>query len=343
MCASDGDIAASVSGALEGDQPVSHMRTRVNYDANNHRANLKYPEVPEPLEVGTYDNHTHLEIADGDEPLHFTEHLDLANQSGMLGVVQVGVTLESSKWSAAVAAVEPRVLAAVALHPNEAPLYETKTRLDEAIAGIAELATQPRVRAIGETGLDFFRTAGEVGLELQQYSFEEHIRIAKENNIALQIHDREAHDQVVKTLKRVGAPERVVFHCYSGDTDLAQICNENGWYMSFAGNITIKRNQYLRDSLLLARPELILVETDAPFLTPEPFRGRPNAPYLVPVTVRFMASVLGKGVNELATQLTKNTERVYGLWADDIDEATLAAGHSSMPEINLPTDSSKVP
>jgi TatD DNase family protein len=188
--------------------------------------------------------------------------------------------------------------------------------LDTAIAEIEALAKQPRVRAIGETGLDFFRTEGENDLELQQHSFEEHIRIAKENNIALMIHDRDAHDQVVETLLRVGAPEKVVFHCYSGETDLAEICIDNGWYMSFAGNITIKRNQHLRDSLIMAPKELILVETDAPFLAPEPFRGRPNAPYLVPITVRFMAEQRGVEVNELAAQLALNTERVYGSWAE---------------------------
>mgnify|MGYP000140218648 FL=1 len=203
-----------------------------------------------------------------------------------------------------------------ALHPNEAPLYKTRENLDAAIAEIEALAKQPRVRAIGETGLDFFRTEGENDLELQQHSFEEHIRIAKENNIALMIHDRDAHDQVVETLLRVGAPEKVVFHCYSGETDLAQICIDNGWYMSFAGNITIKRNQHLRDSLIMAPKELILVETDAPFLAPEPFRGRPNAPYLVPITVRFMAEQRGVEVNELAAQLALNTERVYGSWAE---------------------------
>jgi TatD DNase family protein len=207
-------------------------------------------------------------------------------------------------------------LAAVALHPNEAPLYESKAALDAAIAQIAELAKQPRVRAIGETGLDFFRTEGDDSIALQRHSFEEHIRIAKENNIALMIHDRDAHDDVVETLRRVGAPEKVVFHCYSGETDLAQICNDNGWYMSFAGNITIKRNQHLRDSLAMARNDLILIETDAPFLAPEPFRGRPNAPYLVPITARFMAEVRGEDLNELCAQLAANTEAVYGSWSE---------------------------
>lgn len=340
MCASESDIAATTSSALVDGLPAAHMRTRRHYDANEHRADLNYPELPEPLTVGTYDNHTHLEIADGKEPLHYLEHLDLANRAGMLGVVQVGVTLESSRWSAALAAIEPRVLAAVAIHPNEAPRYGSKAKLDEALAGIAQLASQPRVRAIGETGLDFFRTEGDEAIALQKYSFEEHIRIAKENNIALMIHDREAHDEVVETLNRVGAPEKVVFHCYSGDTSLAEICNANGWYMSFAGNITIKRNQHLRDSLALARPELIMVETDAPFLTPEPYRGRPNAPYLVPITVRFMAQVLGRTVDEVAAQLTANTERVYGSWAEGLVQPTSAA--QSAVE-TLPSDSSETP
>lgn len=275
---------------------------------------MSYPPLPEALEVATYDNHTHFDIAYGDEALSTEQQLDKAESVGIKGVVQVGVTLETSKWSAALAAKEPRVLAAVAIHPNEAPEYRNLTKLDEAIAEIADLATQPRVRAIGETGLDFFRTDGDELLSLQQHSFEEHIRIAKENDIALMIHDRDAHEQVVSTLKRVGAPSKVVFHCYSGDVDLAQICIDNGWFMSFAGNITIKRNEHLRNSLAMAPEELILVETDAPFLTPEPFRGRPNASYLVPITVRKMAEVRGVDVNELATQLTQNTEYVYGLW-----------------------------
>lgn len=293
------------------------IRSRAAGDEPVDKKQLNYPPLPEPLEVGTYDNHCHLEFAfdDAEPPMNHIENLNLASEVGMLGVVQVGVTLESSKWCAQLAAEEPRVLAAVALHPNEAPLYGNRKNLDEAIAEIAELATQPRVRAIGETGLDFFRTEGEGSIELQQHSFEEHIQIAKDNNIAMQIHDRDAHGDVVKTLLRVGAPERTVFHCYSGDTDLAEICIANGWYMSFAGNITIKRNQHLRDSLKLAPRELILIETDAPFLTPEPFRGRTNSPYLIPITLRFMAAELGLEVNELAAQLTKNTETVYGDWA----------------------------
>lgn len=291
------------------------IRTRSSYDGSKPE---HYPAIPEPLELGTYDNHTHLEIADGERPMSVAEHVEAMKAAGMLGAVQVGVTLESSVWSAEVAASEPMLLAAVALHPNEAPLYESRAALDDAIAQIAQLAKQPRVRAVGETGLDFFRTEGQAALEAQAHSFEAHIQIAKENDIALMIHDREAHDNVVATLKRVGAPDRVVLHCFSGDVELAEICQENGWYLSFAGNITFKKNQHLRDAMLSVSPELLLIETDAPFLTPEPLRGRPNAPYLVPHTLRFMADLLGWDEVRLARQLNQNTERVYGLWSEGL-------------------------
>jgi len=291
-----------------------HIRSRQFFDADGNRKNLSYPELPEPLLVGTYDNHTHLEIADGDQPMDYRDHMSLAVQVGILGAVQVGVTLESSRWCAEVSAKDSRLLAAVAIHPNEAAKYESKESLDDDIEGIAQLAGEPRVRAIGETGLDFFRTEGAKGIEFQQYSFERHIDIAKQHNLALQIHDRDAHDKVVETLLRVGAPDKVVFHCYSGDLELAKICTDNGWYASFAGNITIKRNQHLRDSLKAMPKTQILVETDAPFLTPEPLRGRPNAPYLVPITLRFMAEQLGMDANELSGQIALNTVEVYGSW-----------------------------
>ena len=291
-----------------------HIRSRQFFDADGNRKNLSYPELPEPLLVGTYDNHTHLEIADGDQPMDYQDHMSLAGQVGILGAVQVGVTLESSRWCAEVAAKDSRLLAAVAIHPNEAAKYPSTQALDQDIEEIAKLATEPRVRAIGETGLDFFRTEDSKGIELQQYSFERHIEVAKANNLALQIHDRDAHEKVVETLLRVGAPDKVVFHCYSGDLELAKICSDNGWYTSFAGNITIKRNQHLRDSLKAMPKTKILVETDAPFLTPEPLRGRPNAPYLVPITVRFMAEQLGMDANELSGQIAANTIEVYGSW-----------------------------
>ncbi len=295
----------------------NYIRVRNRTSEDGGSRDLSYPDLPEPLEVGTYDNHTHLEIADGENPMDYREHLELSNQAGILGAVQVGGSVETSIWSARTAAIEPRLLAAVALHPNVAAEYASLRELDEGIAEIAKLAKEPRVRAVGETGLDYFRTTEEL-LFLQQHSFEAHIEIAKENNIALQIHDRDAHEDVVNTLLKVGAPERTVFHCFSGGIELAEILIEHGWYASFSGTVTFKKNQELRDALAMLPPELILVETDAPFLTPEPFRGRPNSPYLIGLTVRRMAEVRGISVNDMASELTANTEAVYGSWAEGL-------------------------
>ncbi len=275
---------------------------------------LEYPPLPEALVVPVYDNHTHLEISDGDEPMDYREQLDRASSVGVRGVVQVGNDVETSRWSADMAAIEPRMLAAVALHPNDAPDYAERGELDDALSVIAELATRPRVRAIGETGLDFFRTEAGPRREAQFRSFEAHIEIAKQNDLAMQIHDRDAHADVIATLKRVGAPERTVFHCFSGDAELAQICADNGWYMSFAGNVTFKNAENLREALRAAPRSLIMVETDAPFLTPTPFRGRPNAPYLIPHTLRAMAETIGTDASTLAAQICSNTELVYGRW-----------------------------
>lgn len=275
---------------------------------------VSYPVSPEPLAVPVYDNHCHLEIEDG-EGMSLDEQLLRAGEVGVAGVVQAGGDIDSSRWSAWAAASHPRVLAAVALHPNEAPAYAEQGMLDEAIAVIDELAAQPRVRAIGETGLDFFRTEGE-GLPAQFESFEAHIALAKKHGIAMQIHDRDAHEAVLETLERVGAPERTVFHCFSGDADMARIAADRGYWLSFAGNVTFKNAQNLRDALAVTPRERILVETDAPFLTPTPFRGRPNAPYLVPVTVRFMAEKLGVELDEFCAQLATNTLEVYGAFED---------------------------
>lgn len=294
--------------------PAGGIRRR----ADGGSRDLKRPELPEPLPIPVYDNHTHLEFEDGVDQLEPLESLARAHAVGVRGVVQVGTDLETSRWSAAFAAADARVLAAVALHPNEAPRLAAQGKLGEHLSEISRLAAEPRVRAVGETGLDFFRT-GPDGRDAQYESFETHIDIAKANSIALQIHDRDAHDEVVATLLRVGAPERTVFHCFSGDAALARICNEHGWYMSFAGTMTFKNAPALREALAIARPELVLVETDAPFLTPEPFRGRPNAPYLLPHTVRRVAETLGAPLDEVCARLAENTERVYGVW-EDTDE-----------------------
>lgn len=278
------------------------------------RKDLRYPAAPEPLTVPVYDNHAHLEITDGVEPLTLTEQLDRAEAVGIAGVVQASGDIESSRWAVDAAASDLRVLAAVAIHPNDAPVYAEAGELDRAIGVIDELAAHPRVRAIGETGLDFFRTEEERrGPQFE--SFEAHIALAKKHGIAMQIHDRDAHDAVLETLTRVGAPETTVFHCFSGDDAMARICADAGYYLSFAGNVTFKNAQNLRDALHVTPLDRLLVETDAPFLTPVPLRGRPNAPYLIPLTLRFMASELEMPDDELAAQIARNTVEVYGDFA----------------------------
>lgn len=297
-------------------QPASDNRPVTTPEQRQQPEASEYPPLPEALIVGVYDNHTHLELSSGDNYLDYRDHLDRASTVGVRGVVQVGNDLETSRWSAEIAAIEPRVLAAVAIHPNEAPRLEAEGTLDDALAEIDELAGRPRVRAIGETGLDFYRT-GEEGRPAQYRSFEAHIDLAKKHNLALQIHDRDAHNEVVETLLRVGAPERTVFHCFSGDADLAQTCADNGWYLSFAGTFTFKNAENLRDALDMVPRRLVLIETDAPYLTPVPFRGRPNSPYLLPHTLRAMAQHLGTDVSMLAALITSNTEEVYGRWDDE--------------------------
>lgn len=278
------------------------------------RRDIRYPDAPEPLAVAVYDNHCHLEIVDGDDPLTLEEHLRRARDVGVVGVVQASGDIESSRWAVWAAQSHSGVLAAVAIHPNEAPIYEAAGQLDGAIEVIDELAAEPRVRAIGETGLDFFRTGVE-GQAAQYRSFEAHIALAKKHGLALQIHDRDAHDAVLGVLDREGAPDRTVFHCFSGDRDMARIAADRGYYLSFAGNVTFKNAQNLRDALAVTPLERILVETDAPFLTPTPHRGRPNAPYVVPVTVRFVAEELGMPVDELSGRIAENSRAVYGDFA----------------------------
>lgn len=289
------------------------VRSRQGTDGQTGRA---HPPLPDPLEVPVYDNHTHLEIADGDSPLPWDEALDRAASVGVRGVVQVGTDLEASRWGAELAARDERVLAAVALHPNEAPRLAERRELDEHIAGIAELVALPRVRAVGETGLDYFRTEGDRALQAQRRSFEEHIAIAREYGLALQIHDRDAHADIPVVIDHVGRPDRVVLHCFSGDASFAELAVERGWYLSFAGTVTFKNAAPLRDALRLVPLSRILVETDAPFLTPTPHRGKPNSAYLIPHTVRFMAGFLEIPVAELSARIAANTESVYGSWSD---------------------------
>ncbi|PRB39722.1 deoxyribonuclease [Arthrobacter sp. MYb23] len=274
----------------------------------------EYPPAPEPLPVAVMDNHTHLDFRHGLIEVSVRDAMDSAEAVGVQGAVQVGCDLESSRFTVQAVEADPRLLGAVAIHPNDAPEYAARGELESALAEIEELARHPRIRAIGETGLDFFRTPGE-GLAHQRYSFRRHIDIAKRLGLTLQIHDRDAHDDVVQVLREEGAPERVVFHCFSGDEALARICNQNGWYMSFAGTMTFKNAGNLRAALAIAEPSRILVETDSPFLTPHPHRGRPNASYMVPYTVRSMADVTGDDLSELCSRLAENTLNAYGSWA----------------------------
>jgi len=256
--------------------------------------------------VPVLDSHAHLDLMGVD----VDEVLDAARSVGIDTVVQVGVDLPSSRWSADVAARYDAVHAAVALHPNEAG---RGAATDEALREVEQLAALPQVKAVGETGLDFFRTPEADGQRRQEDSFRAHIAIAKATRTALVIHDRDAHDDVVRVLLDEGAPERVVFHCFSGGADLARTCAEHGWWASFAGPVTFKANDELRAAVLALPVELLLVETDAPFLTPMPYRGRPNAPYLVPLTVRAMAQARGQEVDDLCAALADNGRRAFAL------------------------------
>ncbi|MGY2002118.1 TatD family hydrolase [Blastococcus sp. SYSU DS1024] len=279
------------------------------------------PPSPEPLPAPALDSHTHLDIVLGERPAD-GDHGEWASDAavdaeiaaaeavGIPRLVQVGVDVASSRWSAELAARHPNVLAAVALHPNEAGEGRAT---DDALAEIDRLAALPRVRAVGETGLDRFRTGPE-GWAAQEASFRAHIRIAKEHGVALVIHDRDAHEEVLRVVDDEGAPEHVVMHCFSGDAAFARACVERGYVLSFAGTLTFANAGYLREAVALAPVGQLLVETDAPFLTPVPFRGRPNASRLVPHTVRALAEVTGNDLAELCHALTATAERVFGSW-----------------------------
>jgi TatD DNase family protein len=255
--------------------------------------------------VHVLDSHCHLDIVGGD----VGAQLDAARAVGVDVVVQIGIDVESSQLSAQLAAEYDDIWAAVALHPNEAG---RGAATPDALAEIERLAGLPQVKAIGETGLDHFRT-GEDGRGPQEASFRAHIAIAKSTGRALVIHDRDAHDEVLRVLEEEGAPERVVFHCFSGDAVMARACAARGYWMSFAGNVTFKNAGDLREAAAVAPAELLLVETDAPFLTPMPYRGRPNASYLVPLTMRALAEVRGADLDELCAAVADNGRRAFAL------------------------------
>ncbi len=271
------------------------------------------PPAPEPLPIPVVDNHCHLDIGRDGDPVPVAAQIAAARAVGVTRLVQVGCELASARWTVDILPEHPELLGGVAIHPNEAPGHVAAGDLTEALTEIEALAAHPRVRVIGETGLDYYRT-GPDGVGAQQESFRAHIEIAKRTGLALQIHDRDAHQDVLRILAEEGAPDRVVLHCFSGDLQMARECVERGYYLSFAGTVTFKNATELRNALAVTPLEHLLVETDAPYLTPTPHRGRVNAPYLVPLTVRAMAATVNVAVPTLCEALSANSEAVYGPW-----------------------------
>jgi TatD DNase family protein len=266
--------------------------------------------LPHPV----VDNHCHLDIADGPEGrwLPTEEAVAAARAVGVPRIVEIGCDLPGARWAVEAADRHEALVAGVALHPNEAPLLEAAGSLDAALAEIEALArSSHRVRAVGETGLDYFRTGAE-GRAAQHRSFRAHIDLAKRLDKTLVIHDRDAHDDVLRILDEEGVPDRVVMHCFSGDADFARACLDRGAWLSFAGTVTFKNAEPVRDALRVAPRDRVLVETDAPYLTPTPYRGRPNASYLVPLTVRSMAETRGDDLADLCAAVEANTEEAFG-------------------------------
>jgi TatD DNase family protein len=255
---------------------------------------------------GAFDSHTHLDIMG----LPIPGVLTAARAAGIRRVITVGVNLESSRWSARCAAEYEDVYAAVAVHPNDTAAVDADA--DAVLAAIEELAALPEVRAVGETGLDYYRDYSDPGV--QREWFRAHIGIAKRAGKALMIHDRNAHADVLRILEEEGPPEKVVFHCFSGDVAMARRCAEAGYLMSFAGNVTFANAQPLRDAAAAAPPDLLLAETDAPFLTPVPHRGKPNSPAMTAYTVRLLATLQGLDLAEMCARITATGARVFGPW-----------------------------
>jgi TatD DNase family protein len=283
-------------------------------DRHNRDIERQQAPLPEPLPVPTVDAHAHLEIVTDDaaDSDAVRTILDDAKSVNVDRVVQVGYSAEQSQWCVDLANNYPgRVLAAVALHPNEAPVVKD---LEHDWAIIEKLAQEPRVRAIGETGLDYFRTPPELQ-KRQQESFKWHIELAKKTKKALVIHDRDSHEDVLSVLLEVGAPEKTVFHCFSGDVAMAKICIERGYILSFAGTMTFKNAPELREAVKLVPSDQLLVETDSPFLAPTPHRGALNTPAQIANIVRAMAAERGEDVAQLATALSINAERIFGSFA----------------------------
>jgi TatD DNase family protein len=272
----------------------------------------RLPPAPDPLPAPVVDNHCHLDIRDGDDWMDPAEALERSAAVGVPRIVQIGCDLAGARWAVETADQHDQIVAGVSLHPNEAPRLDANGELDAALAEIERLATSSdRVRAVGETGLDYYRT-GPDGVAAQKRSFAAHIEMAQRLGKTLVIHDRDAHDDVLAILDEHGVPERTVLHCFSGDAEFARACLDRGAYLSFAGTVTFKNAVVLRHALQVAPIDRVLVETDAPFLTPMPYRGQTNASYLVPLTVRAMAEARGDDLETLCRALDANTDAAFG-------------------------------
>ena len=275
------------------------------------------PPAPDPLPIPVVDNHVHLDLArDGEQAPSPGKAIAAASAVGVTRLLQVGCDPSGVRFTGEVVETYAALLGGVAVHPNTAPRLAASGDLDDALAEVEALASHPRIRVVGETGLDYFRTGPEA-IPLQQDVFRWHIDLAKRTGRALQIHDRDAHDDVLRILDEEGAPTHTVLHCFSGDVGMARAAVERGYVLSFAGTVTFKSASGLRDALAVTPLDHLLVETDAPYLAPTPHRGATNASYLVPLTVRAMAGVLTVDVPTLCTALASNSERVYGSWEAD--------------------------
>ncbi|QZA08707.1 TatD family hydrolase [Mycolicibacter heraklionensis] len=268
------------------------------------------PPAPEPLSP-LVDAHTHLDACGGADASSVRAIMDRAAAVGVQAAVTVADDLASARWVTQAADADDRVYAAVALHPTRAG-----TLTDAARAEIEALAAHPRVVAIGETGMDLYwpgRLEGCADPQTQRDAFAWHIDLAKRTGKPLMIHNRDADGAVLDVLRAEGAPETVIFHCFSSGPEMAHTCVEAGWILSLSGTVSFKNARDLREAVALIPHAQLLVETDAPFLTPHPYRGSPNEPYCLPYTVRALAELLATSAAELAQVTNRNARRVYGL------------------------------
>lgn len=282
------------------------------------------------------DNHTHLPVHEGEIPnvagvkLALDEQLRRAQAANVTHLISSACELPDFAPMLAIAREHHQVKVAIAIHPNDAALHaghadpspdgmtpklkDFHIPLDEALSATDSALADPNAIVVGETGLDYFRTA-DAGRLAQQEAFHAHLELASRHDKPLQIHDRDAHADTLAVLKDHPTHDQpIIFHCYSGDAAMAEELAAHGWYASFAGPITYPANDDLRAALLTLPKELVLVETDAPYLTPAPHRGCPNASYVMPHTVRFIADLWQMSEEATCQQLMNNSQRVYGTW-----------------------------